>query len=125
MTKLKITLTKEILEQSKMCGLLPEHNGTGNGDRCAIAMAVHPVFPLAYVCTDEIHPYGVGGGTAIILLPTIARNFINCFDFKSPDERVKMSPVFFEIEIPDEIIEKINIDELRPLLTNHPTLELV
>lgn len=117
MTKLRITVTKEILEKSKNCR--PEfafavHN-------CAIALAVRDIFPTAEVNYDFI---GIEG-LETIPLPEAAIDFIEKFDDANSLEREKMDPISFEIEIPDSVINQINIDELKPLLENHPTLQLV
>lgn len=121
MTKLKITVTKEILKRSKYCGV----KGKGLDDlasNCAIALAVRDVFPQAIVGVDRIC---FGLAEQMSILPKIAQNFINQFDRYGPDARPLIKPISFEIEIPDSVINQINIDELKPLLTNHPTLELV
>jgi hypothetical protein len=119
-TTLKITVTKEILEKSKMCGT---KLGILMSENCAIAIAVRDIFPDACVGNPQILlgvlPFDV------VNLPIDAIKFIERFDVSSPQDRVNMEPISFEIEIPDEVIAKINIDELRPLLINHPTLELV
>ena len=120
MTKLKIKVTKEILERSKMCGWK-----NGNKDmstNCAIALAVRDVFPEARVGSRHLNYLGDENYT---VLPAIASNFITIFDNLSPKERVEMSELEFEVEVPDEVIEKINIEELKPLLENHPTLQLI
>lgn len=117
MIKLKITVTKEILEKSKLClGLAAEN--------CAIALAVRGVFPKAVVGLDAIF-LCVFERDPKIALPEEAKEFISEFDCLTPAERVNMNPISFEIEIPDAVIDRINIDELRPLLVNHPTLEIV
>jgi hypothetical protein len=118
MTKLKITVTKEILEKSKNCG----HENKLISQSCAISLAVIDIFPNVSVGADSILDMSTG---LYMELPEVAKKFIDSFDWANPEERVKMNPISFEIEIPNEVIEKINIDELRPLLVNHPTLELV
>lgn len=120
MTKLRITVTKEILERSKMCGVAAQTSV----ENCAIALAVRDVFPKARVWMTHINTQ-MGDYGPHIILPVEASVFISEFDDRDPEERVKMNPIAFEIEIPDEIIEKINIDELKPLLENHPNLALV
>lgn len=123
-TTLKIKVTKDILNETKNCAA---DIGSGLGDRCAIAVAVRDIFPFAYVCIDEIKPMGIGfnGVISNIPLPPCAQHFISEFDTNSPTERALMPELEFEISIPDKVIEKINIDEIRPLLENHPTLELI
>ena len=124
MTKLKIKVTKDILERSKKC----LSNCSITPTNCAIALAVRDIFPDAYVDLYVMYfdKKDVGDYLAPpAILPINAVSFIQEFDSKSPSARVKMPEIEFEISIPDEVIEKINIDELRPLLQNHPTLELV
>lgn len=127
-TTLRIKVTKDILEKSKFCGgsFEIENDIASN---CAISISIRDVFPEAYVeysgiylskeRRDKHFPF------PDIRIPTVARNFITAFDVKKPYQRVQMNEIEFEVEVPDEVIEKINIDEIRPLLLNHPTLELV
>ena len=116
MTKLKIKVTKDILERSKMCL-------TNVGYNCAVALAVRDIFPRAWVEDDCIMPVSVE--QTKIPLPESATDFISKFDRYDAEERVNMPELEFEISIPDEVIEKINIEELKPLLQNHPTLQLI
>lgn len=120
MTKLKITVTKEILEESKHCRSEAQFAVTS----CAISRAVRDIFPKARVWSSHINPQ-TGDVNDNISLPTEAKKFIADFDKSLPIDRVNMDPISFDVELPDSLIEKINIEELRPLLTNHPTLELV
>lgn len=134
MTKLKIKVTKDILFKSSRCGKNKKTKGMKETN-CAISIAVIDIFPRAYVDGIDIYfdhktQEGIfGGGTTGIgissALPQKAKDFIVEFDFSSPYKRKKMPEIEFEIKIPDEVIKKINIDELRPLLENHPTLELL
>lgn len=135
---LKIKVTKEILERSKMCQLQFPITGTN----CAISLSVRDIFPRAFVSTDfivvdsSITPisedslYHIEANKGkyideVIWLPTNASEFIDRFDTSSAEQRVKMPEIEFEVVVPDEVIEHINIDSLRPLLANHPTLQLV
>lgn len=134
MTKLRITVTKEILERSKYCA-----SDINQGYNCAVALAVKDIFPEAY-CYQSFMVFDQAGkdkcdsgffsaskfkGAIGAHFPAFVFMWIQQFDRIEPNERVKMSPISFEISIPDEVIEKINIDELKPLLENHPTLELI
>lgn len=118
-TKLKIKVTKEILERSKMCG------HTGNmletiAENCAVALAVRDIFPNVWV-----ERFYIKGLVKPILLPGIATNFIISFDNTTSADRPNLPEIEFEITIPDAVLEQINIEEIRPLLLNHPTLQLV
>ena len=125
MTTLKIKVTKDILEKSKTCGTI-EPNGF-KGHSCAIALAVRDIFPTANIGFHEVWPlwngYNYTGAT--IRLPNIVSEYIKVFDRTPTAERPMLPEIEFEIEIPDSVIEKINIEELKPLLENHPTLELI
>lgn len=119
MTKLRITVTKEILERSKNCA--------GDSDiisNCAIALACRDIFPKATVGCGSLVFVG-GNYEHWVILPSVAADFIRRFDDSSPQQRVVLPEISFEIEIPDEVIATINIDELKPLLENHPTLAIV
>ena len=133
MTKLKISVTKEILEKSRHCS-----NGESQGFNCAVALSIRDIFPTAY-CFQSVLLFfeedlidwrrrGLFSGLSKYphaIFPPAVFSWIKEFDNSTPEERITMQPISFEIEIPDAVIEQINIDELRPLLTNHPTIELV
>jgi hypothetical protein len=126
MTKLKIKVTKDILYESRFCG-----KGVGGakavGVSCAVSLAVRDVFPLAFVSREKIKVDGAFDNSeyAPIHLPVEAVRYIEQFDTSTISERLNMDEIEFEVEIPDSILEKINIDEIKPLLINHPTLKLV
>lgn len=122
MTKLRITVTKEILERTKDC--LSEDKGVISN--CAIAVAAKDLFPLAKVFCNYISiPRRLSHKEDYITLPEEAIEFIQQFDLSTPQGRVAMEPISFEIDVPDEVLEQISIEELRPLLENHPTLQFV
>ena len=120
MTKLKIKVTKEILERSKYCG-----GGDLNvSQNCAVALAVRDIFPKAAVDGDYIWP-DADIKEGLMPLPREVSAYIIEFDNLYPQDRPKLPEIEFEVEIPDSVIEKINIEELKPLLQNHPTLQLI
>lgn len=119
MYTLTINVTKEILEKTKLCRV----HVNSVGKNCAIAHAVRKIFPKAYVESEEIYPFG-GNNLMAMRMPTKARNFVEKFDNNNAKQRVKMKPLSFDIKIPDEVIDKLSIDELKHQLINHPTLEL-
>lgn len=123
--KLKIKVTKEILERSKNCKYNGKSDKTGTGANCAVALAVIDVFPDAWVNADSICPFFFNSFSKLIPLPYNARYFIYEFDKATAEERAKMREEEFELGVPDWVIERINIDEIKPLLENHPTLELI
>jgi hypothetical protein len=130
MTKLKIKVTKEILKKSMYCGTKSESTEL-IVKNCAVALAVRDIFPEACVASRYICPFGSRsnpmGPEYDIELPQEASSFISRFDgyMAIPEMRLKMEEFEFEVEIPDIVIEQINIDEIKPLLENHPTLKLV
>ncbi len=115
----KIAITKEIISQCKNCG-------TGNDARpvennCAIAVALADIFPKVYVTDLYIFPFGVDGGKEKdikIPMPVIAQQFVKLFDgFRfTPRLRLMLPEFEFTIDIPDEVIEQINIDDVRELI---------
>lgn len=128
--KLRITVTKEILERSKNCGVTGGNLIKEMPTNCAIALAIRDIFPNAFV---EIKGIFLDAKSylnfyvckADIELPQTAKDFIDVFDWADPEDRIALKPISFEIEIPDSVIDQINIEELRPLLANHPSLQLV
>lgn len=125
MITLKIKITKEILKQSMNCGYTPETEGSKNiGNNCAVSLAIKYIFPNAYVGGHAIFFSQNIFNCTMALLPKNVTEFIQTFDRSSPYGRMIITPIEFEIQIPDEVISQINIDEIRPLLVNHPTLEL-
>lgn len=114
-TQLKIFITKEILEQSKYCGT--EQGMAEISRHCAIATALADMFRQVYVSGNFIYPFGIEHNqakAAKIPLPLIAQQFIKLFDgFRlTPHLRLLLPEFEFTIEIPDEVIEQINIDEV-------------
>ena len=130
--KVKVNVTRDVLERSKMCG---------HGDdivisrHCGIAVAVIDLFPDANVQSTFINLLGCGGLMSYLpalltqpdfcRLPYEAINFIDDFDYAEPEERVLMSPFSFEIEVPEYVINKIGIGEIYRVLSESKTLELV
>ena len=122
----KIAITKEIISNCKNCG-------TGNEDHriennCAIAFALADMFPLVYVTNDYIFPFGIDGDKEKeikIPMPLIAQQFIKLFDgFRlTPNLRLLLPAFEFIIDIPDEVIEQININEARELIGTVSTVD--
>lgn len=120
-TTLRIKVTKEILEKSSDCKVNKEKHLSIH--HCAIAVALADIFPTCNISSHFMKPDR--SDRLIINLPPKATEFIYLFDKSTPEERRNLPEIEFEISIPDEVIEKINIDDIRLLLLNHPTLELV
>lgn len=120
--KIKIKVTKDILDRSKLCGT----NKLIIVGNCAIALAVRDIFPQAGVSAGDIYPFASNGDVySMISLPLSARSFIRAFDNFSPEGRIKMKPISFEIEVPEEIINCIGIPQVESILSNSLTLEKV
>ena len=125
MTKLQINITKDILRKSMYC---TNKNAENN---CAIALAVRDIFPNATIGEESIYfgthiktlgKYGISS-----YLPKEATNFIEAFDGLSstPQVRLELPKISFEIEVPDSVINAINIDEIKNTLKNCNTMSLI
>lgn len=116
---LKIRVTKEIIFKAKDCN-------SNFGFNCPIALAIRDILPDAAVGNSFILPlYNTKGYESVIYLSPAATNFITRFDNSIPEDRLNLLELEFTITIPDEVIETIDIESLRPSLINHPTLELI
>jgi hypothetical protein len=123
--KILIHVTKEILERSAMCGRFgqpPRLQMTGS--TCAFAVAMQEIFPLAHVGYHGWWPNGVNTYPECSITRGMA-TFIRAFDHATPDERRAMAPQSFELEVPQEVIEKIGLGEVYRILSESKTLELV
>ncbi len=111
-----IVVTKDIIKKCRNCGIelhVAERN-------CAVALALRDIFPNVYVTNDSIYPFGIDfkKDTEIkIPLPVIAQQFIKLFDGFShiPNLRLSLPEFEFCVEIPDDVIEQIDIEEVREL----------
>lgn len=117
--QLKIAITKEIIEQCKNCGSENEEHEIGNN--CAVAFALMDIFPDVYITNYYIFPFGIEHEkeqNLKIPLPIIAQQFIKLFDgFRiTPKLRLLLPEFEFTIDVPDEVIEEINIEEVRELI---------
>ncbi|MBA2562481.1 MAG: hypothetical protein H0V14_06130 [Chitinophagaceae bacterium] len=117
--QLKISITKEIIEQCQNCGSKNEKYEIGKN--CAVAFALIDIFPDAYVTNYYIYPFGIEHKKQPVLkipLPIIAQQFINLFDAfpLTPNLRLLLPEFEFTIDVPDEVIEQINIDEVSELI---------
>ena len=117
-TQLKIAITKEIIKHCKKCGA---ENEADVGKNCAVAFALIDIFPNVHVTGYYIFPFGINHEKEQpykIPLPIIAQQFIKLFDgfYLTPNLRLLLPAFEFTIDIPDEVIEQINIDEVRELI---------
>lgn len=121
-TQFKITISKEIIAQCKNCGT--DNDARLVENNCAIAIALSDIFPSVYVTNLFIFPFGIDSELKIPM-PLIAQQFINLFDgFRlMPGLRMLLPAFEFTIDIPDKVLEQINIDEVKELIKkNNPIL---
>jgi hypothetical protein len=125
-TQLKVSVTKDIIARCKNCG--GENTEDIIGKNCAIAFALVDIFPNIYVSGYYILPFGIDSEKDIkISLPPIAQQFIKLFDGFSltPKLRLMLPEFEFTIDIPDEVIDEINIDEVRVLAEDGKKTQLI
>lgn len=117
---IRIHVTKNILRESHNC------SKENSGLNCAIALAVRDLLPntkvrrcyLAFF--DDSWNYQES-----TTLPVIASKFIDRFDLNTPQQRLRMKPLSFDVDIPDSVIERIGIEEVNRILETSETLERV
>lgn len=118
--KLKIKVTKEILKKSMFC-----RDDSLIVMNCAIAVAVREIWPKASV-TQKYIRIDSSKKTFIEDLPESVGLFIYEFDRSTPSQRLEIPEFEFEVEIdPDIHLSHFDISELKEILTNSSTLELV
>ena len=131
--KIKIRVTKEILQKSMYCGI--DHKKEIVAANCAIANAAQEFFPgclVSYMmdnrATPAIYHYPDNGGPSIeIPLPFEAKSFMMDFDSLAFDPvlRLDLREQSFEVDVPNSIIDEIGIGEAYRILSESKTLELV
>jgi len=125
--KLKIKITQEVLEATKMCGInkfmLEDSTNDTKNQNCAITYACRKLFPDC--CTGLTQIFGKFDDFEIANLPKKATDFIEQFDTSTPEERVKMKPFEFEVELTEEVLDLISIDQITKVLEKSTTLEIV
>ena len=117
-----IRITKDILEHCKNCGA--ENDTREIGRNCAVAFALKDIFPDVYVTNYYIFPLGIDTKKTEdikIAVPLVAQQFIKLFDgfYMMPNLRVLLPEFEFTINVPEEVIDQINIDELKELIDDH------
>jgi hypothetical protein len=111
---LLIKITPEVLERAKMCGTDEAKSYLTN---CAIAVAIRDVFPNAKTTSFEIQDREIG---LCIKHSKEVLAFIDLFDNTEPDDRPFLTPLSFTVELPDEVVERIDISDIE----KSETLEL-
>jgi hypothetical protein len=124
--KLRIKVTHDILRQSLLCGT----DDSSVLKNCAIALACREIFPDCMVDHQHLRPFGKswsGSHQLLIPLPPEARVFIRRFDSLAevPEQRLKLPETEFDIELPPALVDAIRIDDLKTLLKDSPTLEVL
>ncbi len=133
-----IHITKEILEESKMCrGIGQTQEQCLIGQNCAIGKAVCSLFGSNIWVSHRViafykdglkfNPFTgsiVGSSDFDIRLPLEAMDFIKSFDQSSADERVLMSPISFDIDIPDGVIDLIGIEQAMKAISESKSLSI-
>ena len=94
---------------------------------CAIALAVMEIAPNAQVYCNIDWGFGTSFPSTDSPLPDVAWNFIQLFDSleSTPEKRLKLPEISFEVDFPDELVEKIGIDEVKNILSKSDTLAMV
>lgn len=121
-----IRITKEIIERCKSCGT--ESNKREIGSNCAVAFTLKDIFPDVYVTNYYIFPFGIDsekGEDMKIAMPDIAQQFIKLFDgfYLMPNLRPLLPEFEFILNIPGEVIDQINIDEVMELIKGNKKTE--
>lgn len=128
--KINIRITKDVLRRSMMCGV---DNISDIVRNCAIAVAVNEIIPYCSVTyNDETEPvivvYNKLGIRGVeIPLSVEAKDFMIEFDELdgNPELRLDLEERTFEIDIPSEVINEIEIGQVYKILSESKTLELV
>ena len=130
--KLRITVGKAEIEAAKHCRHIPGVTDVMHsvGKNCAIAKAICALFPLSVVGAEEIYFYKTLQINEMpycsVPLPGNAKKFIVEFDNNTPLARLKMDPISFDIEVPDEVIETVGgVEEATKIINEAQTLEIV
>ena len=131
--KILIKVTKDILKKSSACSLVPGRVT----ENCAVALAVRDLFPEARVGFKTIRFFD-NEEKIISELPFEAQLFIRKFDdirslrqwkhFSDADvmaTREALPEFFFEIDVPQEVIDRIGLSEVYRVLSESKTLELI
>jgi len=127
--KLRVKITKEVLETTKMCGIkgfmLKGSEYISSTHNCAITYACRKLFPNCYTVSSGIYMINKYDELITIAdLPASASRFIRKFDKAIPEQRVKMKPFEFEIELTKGALDLITIDEITKVLETSTTLEI-
>lgn len=146
--KIKIDCTREQLESAKYCGMnslgintaiqhIHKQQSKINLNivtNCWIAVAVREILPGALVYNEEIKSGNVKGciyGWYIPLPPSAQEQIIRFDHCTTLEERSKLEPFSFEIEIDSETLDKIleencfDLKELESIIKRSGHLEII
>lgn len=126
--KIRIHVTKEIYQRSWRCGA----GDTGIvGNNCAVALAVREICPQALVSSTLI--FWLDQGTKVSYhntptssLPAEVQRRIIDFDLLgeiNPGKRLSLGEFSFVVDFPDELVDKIGINEVQRILSTSETLK--
>lgn len=118
--KIKIKITKDVLRKSMYCGT--DKTISSRNSSCAFALAIRDIFPNASVDYSFIHPFGRHNASEIRIKHYQAA-YLEVFDSmdSTPKIRLDLPELEFEIDLPQSVIDAINIDDI----VKSETLELV
>jgi hypothetical protein len=118
--KLTVSITPDILAASAHCDALKL------GANCAIALALKDIFPKVNVASQyaRIMDRRLPSGNKLIKLTQSATDFIFKFDTSTPQERCNMQSFSFDLELPEEVIELVDIDDIKAILAKSQSLQL-
>ena len=108
-----------------MCGTRTDYRFIT--ESCAIALAIKEIFPEGMATVGYIRPYFSAPDSACIFLPESANQFMRTFDklWETPEARLSLSELTFEVDVPQEIIDSIGLSQVRSILSSSATLKMV
>lgn len=128
MIKLKVTVTKEILRKSMMCGVGFRDQV---GSNCAVALAIKGIFPLAYVLDSDFFPFHSSKNVDIKFICSSHNgyDFIKAFDRldEAPQERLNLPETIVTLDIKEEILDELinQFPDYKERVDKSEVLELV
>jgi hypothetical protein len=120
--KLKIKITKSVIDRSLNCGT----DGRSISQSCGIAVAIRDLFPKAAIWGED-WTSNTSLSCQFIKSTEDMKDFVIEFDSYLGDVQKLYSLVGkeFEIDIPDEIIDEIGISQATQIINTSESLELV
>lgn len=110
--KFKLVITKDIINESKECGLKPDKMQVYLN--CALAEAYNELLP-AHVCTDKVMFYTNKTFSTFIGQTPLTfeqQQFIRTFDKMTQYARYSLVGQEFDVEIPDTVIDQLYSSEV-------------